>query len=258
MTAAPPRLNRSLAGVISDRFADGLDTILVVGDVTLDCDSFYEQVKERDGFPVLVKRRETVRYGCSEAIANMIRGLGGKASVASDDTFHSHKHRIIVGDKVLCRLDSDQQAEPPLDMPPAKIVLIADYAKGVVTEHTINRIAKLYAGKEIIADWHPSRPREFYHCATALKSSWDCPLDVGVPLIRTLGPFGMVLSVDGEEHRFQAMNHHALDPCGAGDMVLATLGFGRLKGLPWTECCRWASQNAAAVCRQWGSVPAVL
>ena len=257
MTAAHPRPNRSFAGVLSDRYADGLDSVLVVGDVTLDIDSFHEQVKERDGFPVLKRVREETRYGCAAAIADMLRAMDVPATVASDNTFHSIKHRIIVGDEVLCRLDEDFKAAPPTDLPPAALILIADYDKGVVTPHTINRVAKLYEGKQIIADWHPNRPRKFYHCATALKASWDCPTDVGVPLIRTLGPCGMVCYVDGREHRFPALNHNALDPCGAGDMVLATLGAGRLRGLSWFDCCRWASENAAIVCERWGSVAAV-
>ena len=64
----------------------------------------------------------------------------------------------------------------------------------------------------------------------------------------------MLLVADGEEHHFSAHLTKPLDPCGAGDMVLATLGAGRKIGLSWRECCAWASDNAAWVCSQWGSV----
>lgn len=250
---------RSYFGVISDRFADGLDSILVVGDTTFDIDTFYRKTKERDGFPVLESIGEQSRFGCSEAIANMIRAMGQRAVVASDREIHPIKHRIIVDDKVLCRLDNDMQCSPPGDLPPAKIVLIADYAKGVVTEHTMARVAKLYAGKEIIADWHPSRTLDFYQGATAIKASWNAPFPDNDPrpYIRTKGAGGMTVRADGKVATILARNQFAIDPCGAGDMVLATLGVGRMRGLSWWECCYFASENAAEVCRHWGSVAKV-
>ena len=227
--------------------------ILVVGDVVEDIDDFFVQTKERDGYPVLERRAKEWRYGCAVAVQVMCEALGTKARVEADFDNISQKRRLIVDGKVLCRLDHDKEGQPAIIFPAVELVLIADYAKGVVREETINTVAGKYAGREIIADFHPSRSLDFYHCATAIKASWDAPHD-DRPFIRTMGKDGMLLRVDGNEFHFPAKNTEPLDPCGAGDMVLATLGVGRLNGLSWYECCEWASENAAEVCRHWGSV----
>lgn len=246
---------RSFFGMISDRMADSLETVLVIGDVTRDIDQFYVHAKDRDGYPVYTLQEEQRRLGCAKAIADMIEGLGGRASVATDFTAASVKKRIIVDGKVLCRIDKDKVSNPPLDLPPAKLVLLADYAKGVLDERTMARIATKYAGREIIADWHPSRPLSFYKCATALKSSWRAPPPPDRPFIRTRGKDGLSLYLDGSiVGHWPALNEHPLDCCGAGDMVLAALGYGRLQGWDWSECCQFASEKAAQVCGNWGSV----
>lgn len=243
--------NRSYFGSISDRYADGLETVQVIGDVTRDVDDFYVYVKERDGYPVYRRTNLATRLGCAIAVANMVEGLGVRANGPMSHR-PSEKRRIICENKVLCRIDDDVEGRPEGDLRPAAVVLIADYDKGAVTSEQIDRIAAKYAGTEIIADWHPAREREFYHCATALKVSWDATPDHR-PFIRTMGERGMLLVADGREWHFPARTK-ALDPCGAGDMVLATLGAGRKLGLSWQECCEWATDNAAWVCGQWGSV----
>lgn len=246
---------RGLYGMIGDRYAEGLEAIMVVGDRLLDIDEFYAQTKERDGYPCLRKFGGEDRQGGAAAVAEMVRGLGVPAKLACDTMNYSVKTRIIVDNKVVCRLDQDHVGGQPHDLSPARLVLIADYNKGVVSEQTINRIAKQYKGREIIADWHPSKPAEFYHCATALKASWDCP-DVTKPLIRTMGRAGILLQDGGDtDYKFHAKAGPVIDPCGAGDMVLATLGAGRVMGLTWRQCCEWATENAGLVCQHWGAVP---
>ena len=233
-------------------------TILVVGDVTEDIDDFYEQTKERDGYPVLERRAKGWRYGCAAAVDAMVRELGSRVHTCGDFDNICTKRRLVVGNKVMCRLDHEMPGLPVRNVPgwisSAQLVLIADYAKGAVDEQTMADIEKASHGLEIIADFHPSRSIDFYHCATALKASWDAPHD-DRPFIRTMGADGMLLKIGGGEIHFPAYNTHPLDPCGAGDMVLATLGVGRLMGMGWIECCQWASHNAAEVCRHWGSVP---
>lgn len=229
--------------------------ILVVGDVVEDIDDFFVQTKERDGYPVLERRAKEWRYGCAAAVGTMARELGAQSRVQADFQSVSQKRRLLVGDKVICRLDHDREGNYQhlhYGIPPS-LILIADYAKGYVTQEAMAFIGCEYRNTEIIADFHPSRSLDFYHCAAALKASWDAPHD-NRPFIRTMGKDGMLLRVDGNEFHFPAKNLEPLDPCGAGDMVLATLGVGRLNGLSWYDCCEWASENAAEVCRHWGSV----
>ena len=249
--------NRSLAGVISDRYADSLDAIVVIGDVTQDVDNFCRQTKERDGYPVLEIERTESRWGCAQAVAQMAEGLGARAYAVCDVGRCSAKRRIILDNRVVCRIDNDRQAFPIRHLRPAAVVLIADYAKGAIDEETMRLIGEKYAGKEIIADWHPSRPLDFYRCATAIKASWDAPFDDrrdDRPFIRTMGRNGMMLKLIGGLSFWPAQNASPLDCCGAGDMVLAALGVGRLRGYSWYQCCELASETAAVVCSNWGSV----
>lgn len=247
---------RSLAGAISDRYADSLEAVVCIGDVTEDVDNFCVQTKERDGYPVLEHGRVERRLGCARAVEAMVEGLGVRAHAVCDSKVVSEKRRIIAGGRVLCRLDRDRPGFPIRHLHPGALVLVVDYAKGAIDDETMRLIGEKYAGQEIIADWHPSRPLDFYRCATALKASWDAPHDGSRPFIRTMGENGMFLYLDGSlALHLPAANLKPVDCCGAGDMVLATLGAGRRLGLSWEECCRWAADNAAWKCSQWGSVP---
>ena len=183
----------------------------------------------------------------------MAEAIGVVPILHTDSLHASVKRRIILGGNVLCRIDLDSRGSYPYCLRPASVVLLADYNWGVLDGDMMKRIALRYAGQEIIADWHPSRPLDFYRCATALKASWDAPHD-DRPFIRTMGAEGMLLKVDGQLTNFPAQVQEPLDPCGAGDAVLAALGVGRLRGWDWHRCCMFASEVAAKVCKTWGSV----
>jgi bifunctional ADP-heptose synthase (sugar kinase/adenylyltransferase) len=248
---------RSFAGLLSDRYADSLECLAVIGDTSQDIDDFCTYVKERDGYPVLKYVDTEERLGCASAVAEMARQLGARVNLHTDlKGRHSRKRRVIVDNKVLCRMDQDYLGWAPQALPQAKVVVIADYNWGVVSEHQMEQIAQKYEGQEIIADWHPSKPLEFYACATAIKSSWCGPPEGEMrPFIMTAGWEGMSLWNEGKHvQHFWASNRSPLDCCGAGDAVLAALGVGRLQGLEWLQCCELASQVAAEVCKVWGSV----
>lgn len=217
--------------------------ILVVGDLLQDVDEFYSVVKSRDGYPVLRLERTETRPGGAGAVAQMVKALGRDYILACDFERVSVKRRIIT-DKVVARIDQDIHGQPPKDLPPADLCLIADYAKGAVTHDLCRKISKRY--KHVIADWHPSRPADFY-CGATLKSSW------GPAFIRTMGSQG----IEWNGERFHSPCE-VVDPCGAGDMVLASLGVSRLDGLDWREACELAAKRAAQVCGHWGAFAGVL
>jgi bifunctional ADP-heptose synthase (sugar kinase/adenylyltransferase) len=243
---------RGFYGMLLDRFSDGLGSILVVGDLLQDVDGFYSVVKERDGYPCLKLERTETRPGGAGAVAEMVRALGVDCLLACDSLCVSSKRRIIADGEVLCRQDYDKHSTAYVDLPPADLVLVADYNKGVVTDSLMRRVAKQYAGKEIIVDSSWGR----LHGATAIKSSQPYGREhEGRPFILTRGRFGLHAWCDGEKFDIPSPDVHALDPCGAGDMVLATLGVARLRGLSWREACEWAVRNASEVCREWGAVP---
>jgi bifunctional ADP-heptose synthase (sugar kinase/adenylyltransferase) len=235
--------------MLLDRFSAGVGSILVVGDLLQDVDEFYKVVKERDGYPCLKLERSEMRPGGAGAVQAMVRSLGVECHLACDALEVSVKRRIIAEDKVICRQDYDRRSTRRVDLPPADLVLVADYGKGVVTEQLMLRIADRYAGKEIIVDSSAGH----VHCATAIKSAHSAFIGLARPFILTRGKFGIVLWADGERVDIPSPVVRAVDPCGAGDMVLASLGVGRLRGMTWRQACEFAVQNAAATCGVWGA-----
>lgn len=231
--------------MLLDRFSAGLDSIVVIGDLLDDIDEFYTVAKERDGYPCLKLERTERRPGGAGAVARMVRSFGVECILACDPFAVSVKRRLIADDRVLCRLDFDRVSTKWVDTPPAALVLVADYGKGVVTDSLLRRLARQYPGKEIIVDAHASRPEGFYQQAgnVTIKSSF------GKADIQTQGVDGIIYRGDW----FRSLCKE-VDPCGAGDMVLATLGVARLRGMDWREACRWAAENAARVCEVWGAV----
>lgn len=234
---------RGLNGLIGDRYAAGLESIVVVGDLLHDIDEFHHVVKERDGYPVLTLDRSVSKPGGAGAVASMVRELGEPYILACDPERVGTKRRLIVDGRVLARVDEDRIGMPPKDLPPARLVLIADYAKGTITPETIERIERQYPGREIITDVHQSRPPGYYGRAIT-KSSW------GPAFIRTHGAEG--IECGGRRYKVAC---EAIDQCGAGDAVLAALGVGRVRGMDWPEACQFAAEFAAKVCQRWGAAP---
>ena len=255
---------RGLYGLIGDRFSESLHAITVIGDLLSDVDEFHEVVKYKDGYPALQKISTVTRDGGAWAVAHMVEQLGATTHLVADFLSVSVKRRIIANDQVLCRLDSDQLGCVPdtFDhaLPPAKICLVADYGKGVVDFSLWRRIERAFPPEsdcEVIAEWREGKIPPIR--ATAIKASWDYPperVPPGVPVIRTLGSEGLELRLGMHRRHFPAVSYGmpVLDPCGAGDAVLASLGFARLQGMDWPEACSLAVENAAKVCSVWGAI----
>jgi bifunctional ADP-heptose synthase (sugar kinase/adenylyltransferase) len=228
--------------------------IVVIGDLIEDTDEFCEVVKERDGYPCLKTVDRETRPGGAGAVAEMVRSLGVPCILVADAKRVSRKRRFIVDGKVQFRHDEDQQGNAATTFPEADLVLVADYGKGVMSPGAWTRIVGRYHGKEIIVD--PRRPPAHYPGATAFKSSHIVDVPVNLPWIKTRSINGLKLRLEGDWYEFPAMRSDiAVDPCGAGDMVLATLGVERLRGKSWKEACEAAVINAAEVCKVWGARP---
>jgi bifunctional ADP-heptose synthase (sugar kinase/adenylyltransferase) len=223
--------------------------IVVIGDLLEDIDDFCEVVKERDGYPCLRVDRTERRPGGAGAVAEMVRALGVDCELVCDRERVCVKRRLIVEGRVICREDRDAGGRPPTRLPAASLVLVADYGKGVIGRGLWGMIARRYAGLEIIVD--PFRPVEFYRGATAFKSPRELP-SLTVPAIRTLGAAGLACEANGQRFRLPARGP-VVDPCGAGDAVLAALGVARLRRQPWRQACELAIETASAACGVWGA-----
>jgi bifunctional ADP-heptose synthase (sugar kinase/adenylyltransferase) len=223
--------------------------IVVIGDLLNDVDEFCEVAKHRDGYPCLRTVRLESRPGGAGAVAEMVRSLGVDCELVCDRVNVGTKRRFIVNGRVIMRHDEEKRGRSPTALPPADLVLVPDYGKGVISSPLWDMIASRYSWQEIIVD--PCRPAAFYRGATAFKSSRKL-MRLPVPTIRTLGPGGLTCEANGERFHLPAKGD-AIDPCGAGDAVLAALGVARLRGQSWREACELATGFAAEVCGTWGA-----
>lgn len=239
--------------------------IVAIGDMLRDIDQFCTVVKERDGYPCLKVERIEERAGGIGAVANMVQGLGVPVHTICDygENFISTKTRTIVGGKVLQRIDKDVTARSfNCQLHYADIVLVADYGKGFLNEQLWEKIGDFYHDTEIIVDPHPSRPLSFYTGATAFKSAMGkTKLEVRsakIPTIQTYGAAGLHFDPGNGSPSYHYCASaedikKSIDPCGAGDAVLAMLGVCRLQGMDWQESCQRAAEYAAKVCQVWGA-----
>lgn len=227
--------------------------IAVIGEFVKDVDEFYDVFGHKDGYPILSLVNREQRPGGAGAVLQMIERLGEPGILVTDTENANTSQRIIVGNSVICSLKGNAAGSLPDFLPYADLVLVVDDGKGVVTQESWKRIVCTYGNREIIVDAHPSRPAGFYCGATAIMS----PVPVvanDVPLIQTKSHDGLTLTIGGVAYDLPSLVcGQALDPCGAGDSVLATLGVARLRNAAWLDACRIAMENAAIVCSRWGA-----
>ena len=141
------------------------------------------------------------------------------------------------------------------------VVVVSDYAKGLVSRHFIMELVRL-TNKPIIVD--PKSHYEFYCGASILKPNvkWlhentglpvntdeqvqeamhdlACRSQVKTILV-TRGDKGSVLLADGTITFFQLKKKPIIDVTGAGDTVLATLAVMLSRNKPIVECARLAN-----------------
>jgi sugar/nucleoside kinase (ribokinase family) len=75
--------------------------------------------------------------------------------------------------------------------------------------------------------------------------------------IITLGGMGCVYDNGHERGRIPAMNVHAVDTTGAGDIFHGALAFGLIEGKPLSDALRLATVAAGLSVQQWGGRPSV-
>lgn len=168
-----------------------------------------------------------------------------------------------------------------------KLVCVADYDKGTMTEPVIQHLIRRCIELEIpvFVDCRPNKT-DFYHGVELLKPNFHEATEtlddrgmlhpgviVGEPdsvvqELRKLGGFGSVLLTmggngcayydpqDGKIHSFQANQQQVYDVCGAGDTVMAAMAVGYLEGMPFRDCVMFSMFAAGLVVRHHGVVPA--
>jgi rfaE bifunctional protein kinase chain/domain len=151
-------------------------------------------------------------------------------------------------------------------------ILVADYAKGVVTPRLLDGLSAAAGQARILIDPARGRPWSTYPDGALIKANWaDARL-----LYRDGGPCGpagvvqfrgryrlfvITKGADGIYWREGAQSGHeptaacrVVDVAGAGDTVLAVLGIAMSWGMPLGEACRLANRAAGVQVERLGVV----
>ena len=196
----------------------------------------------------------------------------------------TRKTRVIAAGQQVLRIDRETRREISVRsrkalfkilaerVAAADVVLVSDYAKGVVTPSLLTRIVEISksAGKPVIAD---PKGLDFSRYAgvsvltpnlkeAALAMGIE-PIDRGTPLeagakilaalpidavLMTCGKDGMILFRRGRDpYEIKARARQVYDVSGAGDTVLAVFGLALAAGIPIEEAARCANTAAGIV-----------
>lgn len=287
--------------------------ILVVGDVMLDRYWFGEvdRISPEAPVPVVRVARREDRLGGAANVARNIVALGAQATllgiVGMDEAGDSietlsreagiqpHlvrdaelpttlKMRVLGRQQQLLRVDFEQ--EPGADslstlhgmvaklLADHDVVVLSDYAKGVLAGVQVLIAQARQAGKPVMVDPKGSG-YERYQGATLVTPNraelieavgrWQSEDDLQrraqslranlqlEALMVTRSEQGMTLFTERGREHFPAHAQEVFDVSGAGDTVLATLAVMRAAGLSWSDAALWANRAGGIVVGKLGT-----
>lgn len=296
----------------------GLDEY-VLGDV--------RRISPEAPVPVLDVNQEDLRLGLSANVAQNVQSLGGipillsvvgsdegaqklkdlclKSKVSWDsvvvDTERptTRKMRVMAGPHHIVRVDYElrkylsQKTENHLlqefekQLPKADIVILQDYAKGVISDNVVKKMTQLCKkqNKRLLVDPHRANSGSFYEGCDLIKPNYEeavilSGLDfdslrenpnrieqAGRALQKKTGAQQVVLTQgkDGmsifDGQKISQVPTRALkvfDVTGAGDTVIAALALGLAGGLDLVSSCAIANYAAGIVVGKIGCVPCEL
>jgi rfaE bifunctional protein kinase chain/domain len=311
-----PRRMESLPKVRMIVIGDiGLDEY-VLGDV--------RRISPEAPVPVLEVQNTDTRLGLAANVAQNVASLGGEAllvavvgaDAAAEDLRSklrsaevspehlivdpsrptTRKLRVMSGPHHIVRVDYEKKqylsgsveaavvAKVKSLLARADGVIIEDYAKGVLSENSLQAIIRdtHAAGKKVFVDPNRSTPAKFYNGSDVitpnreeavelsgldyddLRVNPNFILEVGQALrtrmkaeniVITRGKEGMTL-VDGKEAvHMPTFARQVFDVTGAGDTVIAALALAHLGGFSLPEACVFGNVAAGVVVGKVGCVP---
>lgn len=213
-----------------------------------------------------------------------LRGIQDDGVVLSAARKTSRKTRVLASNQQIVRIDRESRKEindalaqhlikfVTPQLPHVQVVLLSDYLKGVLTDRLTKNLINLCrdAGVPVLVD-PKGKDYSKYRGATLLTPNLkeaaeatgirissgedvsragrqllkDLALDA---LVLTRGEKGMSLFVEGRnEIQLPSMVREVFDVTGAGDTVLATIGFGLAGGLDFQDAVILANMAAGVV-----------
>lgn len=293
----------------------GLDEY-VLGDV--------RRISPEAPVPVLEVQSTDARLGLAANVAQNVSSLGGEpflvavvgADAAADDLRAklrsaevspdhlivdpsrptTRKLRVMSGPHHIVRVDFEKKqylseaveaavvAKVKSLLSKADGVIIEDYAKGVLSENSLQAIIKdtHSAGKKVFVDPNRSTPAKFYNGSDVitpnrdeavelsgldyddLRLSPNFILEVGQALrkrmsaeniVITRGKDGMTLVDSKSAVHMPTFARQVFDVTGAGDTVIAALALAHVGGFTLPEACVFGNVAAGVVVGKVGCVP---
>lgn len=271
-----------------------------------------ERISPEAPIPVLKVNRETEMLGGAGNVARNIAALGAKATLIAvvGDDLPGHaiarlirdepnidaalvtvpprqtslKVRHIAGNQQMLRIDretteplsaDDEQrlcAAFEAELPSAAVVILSDYAKGVLTPNVIRRVCELARkhGKPVIADPKNSDFRRYAGVNILTPNAKELAAATGLPVsddrtaeaaaakavstasldavLVTRSEQGMTLAPKGgAATHYPAQAREVFDVSGAGDTVIATLAVALASGAPLASAAALANIAAGIV-----------
>ena len=209
-------------------------------------------------------------------------GISSKGLIKSTTRVTTCKKRLMSNNQQLLRIDSENNnqlseyetnnIEKKLEelICPQTIILVSDYAKGIVTKPIISKIISLAKKHNCLVLLDPKKPNfdkykninylkpnhkefcqmvEFYGLpkdnSIIQNSKKICKLLSLNGLVITLGEKGIQFISETQEIFIPACKKEVFDLTGAGDTVFAFLALGLASKLPMKQCLKLANHAAA-------------
>jgi len=277
-----------------------------------------ERISPEAPVPVVRVQHRNERPGGAANVAMNVAGLGAKAILFgfcgedSERTLLEHrlqeanvatemttvagfptttKMRVICGKQQMLRLDTEQAAGYPAEayasllaaieaaLPKADVVVLSDYAKGVLTEEVCQRVIEAAKARRVPVLVDPKqRDLSRYRGATIVCPNLnELSAAVGIParepevllkrgqalvpelglrcLVTTMSEKGIAVLYEKSRFIAPAAARQVFDVSGAGDTVIATLALAMASGLDMEAAVQLANLGAGIVVGKVGTVP---
>ena len=219
----------------------------------------------------------------------VVRGISDEFLVETPERATISKTRIVAGQQQICRIDHEDRSPIPksilsqmLDRVTAvlddvQVLVLSDYAKGILTEDCCCQIIRRAAGKQIIVDPKSKDFRKYSGCslitpnlseasaASCIAIDSEASLHAagaallaqlpGTNVLITRGPDGMTLfrSRHAEHLTIPTDARKVFDVVGAGDTVAATLAVALASELQLPDAIHLANLAAGIVVEKPGT-----
>lgn len=213
-------------------------------------------------------------------LQQLIANHGIEPHLWIDDRPTTWKQRIVARgqlrpdrcDREVTAPISDNAAQFLSAVPLGDVLLISDYGKGLCTRRLLNALVDRSDGRQILVDPAQGRDWSDYGHVTLIKANRGEAIEAvgGVSLpplalsrrladqlrchvVVTLGKHGMTAAEwNGAITFFPAVPSELRDVCGAGDTILATIGWGLAKGVSLRKSAAFAVGAASIQVSQVG------